>query len=388
MFLALMKVAEDLRDVETVSLANNELVDVNWVTTLAQTYPGLKNLSLANNRISNMRGLEPWRHKFKQLRELILAGNPVVQNDPTYKDQILRMFPRLVILDGQVVRDESQLDVLKLPQPIRQTFFENGDIQMMATNFLANYFRLFDDDRQQLLQLYDDMSTFSLSVNSGAPRVLVANPKPQSWAAYISLSRNLQKVTTVTARNNRLYTGPQAIGNVFRRLPATKHDLSNASKFSIEAWRTTGVRDAADTGVIICVHGEYDEPQNMTRSFDRTFIVLPGPNGSMIVASDILTVRAWAGSDAWKEGGAVTPQPSGTPAPAPVPTSQHVQPGIPPELNGLTPEQMAVVEKLMIETRLTPQYARMCAEQANFDLVRAAALFQQSRQQLPPNAFT
>jgi nuclear RNA export factor len=126
----------------------------------------------------------------------------------------------------------------------------------------------------------------------------------------------------------------------------------------------------------------------MTRSFDRTFIVLPGPNGSMIVASDILTVRAWAGSDAWKEGGAVTPQPSGTPAPAPVPTSQHVQPGIPPELNGLTPEQMAVVEKLMIETRLTPQYARMCAEQANFDLVRAAALFQQSRQQLPPSAFT
>lgn len=397
MFVALMKVAEDLRNVETVSLADNDLIDVNWVTTLAQTYPGLKNLSLANNRIAGMRGLEPWRHKFRQLRELILAGNPLVTNEPTYKDQVLRMFPRLVILDGQVVRDESQLDVLRLPQPVRQTFFENPDIQSMATGFVANYFRLFDEDRQQLLQLYDDASTFSLSVNSGAPRVLISNPKPQSWSAYISLSRNLQKVTTVTARNNRLYTGPQAIGGVFRRLPPTKHDLAQAHKFSIEAWRVPDVRVAGDTGVMICVHGEYDEPQNIIRSFDRTFIVLQGPAGNMIVSADIMTVRAWAGSDAWKETGSHPGTPGGTPvptgppppanSPAPGPGVSPVPQGIPPELNGLTPEQISIVEKLMIETRLNAQYARMCAEQANFDLGQAAALFQQSRAQLPPNAF-
>ncbi|ANB11850.1 Mex67p [Sugiyamaella lignohabitans] len=428
MFPALMKIAGELASgqqrmvVESVNLAANELQEVTGVTTLAQAFPDLKNLSLANNNITRLKGLEPWRHKFRLLRELILSGNPVTEQ-PGYKEEMMKMFPRLIMLDGQMIRDESTLDQLKLPLPVKQMFFENPDVQGIATSFLTNFFNAFDHDRAQLAQLYDETSTFSISVNSSSPRVMPGGgttaPSQAGWSAYIPLSRNLQKVTTESARINRLAIGPQAILNAFRRIPPTKHPLMESpDKFAVETWHTNGVRAADDTGIMISIHGEFSEQQtNTVRSFDRTFILIQGPAGNMIVASDIMTVRSWGGSESWKES--VLPPPTvpttvpgvntpsagaggvnGIPPPAPTinPMNPSAPPPImatgtpptvntPPELADLPPPQLAIVQQLMQETRLTPQYSRMLAEQANFDLNQAAVLFQQSRQQLPPSAF-
>jgi nuclear RNA export factor len=380
MFPALMKVAdEQVTAVESVNLAGNDLQDVAGVTTLAQTYPDLKNLSLADNNLARINNLEQWRHKFKNLGQLILTGNPITQQ-VSYKEDIMRMFPRLVMLDGVIVRDESQLAILRLPQPVKHMFFENPDIQSVVTNFLTSYVDLFDRDRSQLLQLYDDTSTFSVSMDSSCPRSMIQSGRVPNWSPYISISRNLQKVSTPTARNVRLAVGPQAISKAFGRIPATKHDLvQSPHKFSIEAWRTTGVRTADDTGIITSLHGEFTEPQSADtlRSFDRVFVLTQGPTGNMIVAADMLTVRAWAGFDAWKE------RPSTQVSTAPSVSGDAVFTG----LDGLKPDQIAIVQNLMQETRLNARYARMCAEQAQFDITQAATLFQQSRQQLPPEAF-
>lgn len=383
MFPALMKIADNERDmvVESVNLAQNNLQEVTSVTTLAQSFPDLKNLSLADNQISRLRGIENWRHKFRNMRELILTGNPIIANEPTYKDEIMKMFPRLIMLDGNVVRDESQLDVLKLPLPVKHTFFENPEVQSVSSNFLTSYFDLFDRDRTQLLQLYDDMSMFSLSVNNQAPRIITANNTmgPHSWSAYIPMSRNMTRISA-NQRQTKLSLGPQAIGNAFRRIPETKHTLvESPEKFAIDVWRTQGVRQPDDTGIVITIHGEFMERSQAHRSFDRTFILLPGQMGNMIVASDMFTVRAWSGHDAYKENDQPPSQP---------PAPQAAEPNnVPPELVGLKEDQLMVIQNLMNQTRLTPQYARMCAEQANFDLQQALALFQQSQQQLPPDAF-
>lgn len=396
MFPALMKIASDkLPGVLSVNLAENNLQDVSGVTTLSQTYPSLQNLSLANNRIAKIRNLELWRHKFRNLRELILSGNPITR-EPTYKEDVAKLFPRLVVLDGVVIRDESQLDTLKLPAPIVPSFFENPEVQSVAGNFVTTYFDLFDRDRTQLLPLYDDMSTFSLSVDGVCPRIFSPAGGSQSWSPYIPISRNLTK-TGHTAKHNRLAIGPQSIANTFQKIPATKHNLS-PTKFATEAWRTSGVRVAGDTGIVINIHGEFQETHGslMKRSFDRVFILLTAPTGNIIVTTDMLTVRGYAGSDAWtavpnavkalttngQASTGVTPAitPAGTP-----PTQSTA--GIPPELQGLSPDQIAGVQKLMTETRLNAQYARMCLEQAMFDINQALALFQQSRAQLQPSAF-
>ncbi|CAN6674497.1 mRNA export factor Mex67p [Trichomonascus vanleenenianus] len=389
MFQALIRVAEDeIRDVESVNLAANNLQEVSGITHLAVTYPNLKNLSLADNQISRLSGLESWRHKFRFLRELILTGNPITQT-ATYREDLLKMFPRLVVLDGIVVRDESQLETLRLPIPIKHTFFENADVQGVATNFLASYYNFYDTDRTQLLPLYDETSTFTVSLNSTAPRVITSGVG-SSWSPYLPLSRNFTRITTPNSRQSRLYLGPQNIANAFRRLPATKHELMQApQKFSIDVWRTTGVRTPNDPAIVIALHGEYTEQATPgLRSFDRTFVLLQGPNGNMIVATDMLTVRPYSGAEAFQESSSSQPGPQ-TPVAAPPQAAQPTPPpsNIPPELNGLQNEQLAVIEKLMGQTRLNAQYARMCAEQAGFDLQRALQLFQQSQPQLPPEAY-
>lgn len=384
MFPAMMKIGSlNIPDIESASLDSNGLTDVVSVTTLASTYPNLKNLSLANNAIARVKALENWRHKFPHLRELILSGNPITAT-PTYKADMIKLFPRLVMLDGQIVQDPSQVDTPRLPVPVKQNFFEDQEVQGIAANFLTTFFDFYDRDRSQLLPLYDGQSLFSLNVNSIAPRSMAQGAQPP-WSSYISSSRNLDKITSMNARVNRLSVGPEAIASIFQRLPATKHDLKNPEKFSLDVWKINSVRSPGDQAIMICVHGEFQEaPNNVLRSFDRNLVLLPGPNG-MLVASDMLTLRPFAGSDAWKESPV---QAAPVPGAAPTPAAPGA-PVIPEALQQLGPEQQQVVQQLIQQTRLTPEFALMCAQQAQFNYQQAFELFQQSQANnaIPPNAF-
>ena len=59
-----MKVASDLKlDVDSIDLSNNELQDLQTLTSMAQTFPKLQNLSLQNNNFTKIKVFETWRHK-------------------------------------------------------------------------------------------------------------------------------------------------------------------------------------------------------------------------------------------------------------------------------------------------------------------------------------
>jgi nuclear RNA export factor len=117
MFPALMSVAdkkftnnEQKRDwLHSVSLAGNNLKNVMPVNSLSFTFPDLKNLSLEGNLIDDIKGLDGWRSRFRSLEQLILLGNPVA-NAPGYKEEMLRRYPKLVMLDNNVV-DRSQIRI-------------------------------------------------------------------------------------------------------------------------------------------------------------------------------------------------------------------------------------------------------------------------------------
>lgn len=415
MFAALMKLASNnFPVVESVSLANNGLSDLQAVTTVAATYPDLKNLSLANNNFINVSSLNLWRNKFPNLRELILSGNPISAT-PGYKNDLIRMFPSLIVLDGQVVQDESQLNTVKYPIQIQHNFSENNEVGSIAANFLATFLELYDRDRSQLLPLYDDQSTFTVALNLTALRQLggPGNSGSRTVSAndrsdYIPLSRNMCKITSANSRVTRLNIGQQAIAAVFQKLPPTQHDLKSPEKFAVDVWSLKGIRAVDDQAIMIFVHGEYLE-NNTPYSFDRSLVILPGPNGNMIVSSDMLTIRPYSGNDGWKpfhtlgsnsNSGAANGAPMGnipsgpasmagsaplnTPSSAPASASSMIDPQI---LQNLSSSQQLVLKTLVEKTKLTAQYAMMCAQQANFDLQQSLQLFEQSKTQLPPDAF-
>jgi nuclear RNA export factor len=398
MFPALMKLASQSNyDVQSVNLSDNGLEDLMGVSTLAQTYPNLLNLSLSNNKIARLKSLETWKNKFKHLRELLMSNNPIT-SDPSYKDEISKTFPKLVVLDGVIIRDEQKLkSIYELPITKRQFFFEDFEIQQLSTQFISNYLNFWDNDRNQLMSLYTPDSQFSLSADSSVPND--ASATDISFGLYIPLSRNISRVSSARSRNERLGKGPEQIHKLFQQIPFTKHKLdTNPELYSMEAWRYAQVN-----GFIISIHGEFGEVKepvitekknnyrrttNTTKltpkSFDRLFVIVPSGNG-MVIASDSLIVRPIANNKAWSEEATVPTQQAqpNSGQQQPVPGAQ-VQ--LPPHLSD---EQKLITQKIMMETKLNLQFSLLLCEQSNWNYEVAVNGFKESHAngQVPPEAF-
>ncbi|KAF7587531.1 nuclear mRNA export, poly(A)+RNA binding protein, partial [Aspergillus hancockii] len=315
-FPALMKVWEMNFDnptarreaVESVSLADNQLANITVVTTLAQTLPDLKNLDLSNNNFKDSQSLIGWRWKFRNLEFLDLTGTPFSM-DPSFKDTMLKWYPKLRFLNNTEVRTAEEVAAQKkTPIPIQAPHFQ--DESQIAENFVKAFFVGYDNNRADLLNgVYDSSSTFSLNVNTTAPRAQQTETAP--WDPYIKKSRNLLKINHLPARMSRSYVGAEKIGELWSTLPQTRHSDIGAhpEQWLIECFPVPGLPDPSGQsatgvgGLLIMVHGKFEEingPKVETRSFDRTFILGPGGGmGGIRVINDILCLRAYGGHEAW-----------------------------------------------------------------------------------------
>ncbi|CDK27441.1 unnamed protein product [Kuraishia capsulata CBS 1993] len=416
MFPALMKLAEiEKLDIESVNLSSTNLGGINFtMSILGTTFPNLKNLALTNNNITKTRYFDQFKGRFNQLRQLYISGNPVLSENP--QPHLVKLFPRLLILDGVVVRDEAKVNaILTFPIQSSSMFFESKTIQDTATGFVANFLNLWDTRRADLLQLYTPDSQFSYQIDTthiADPVSQSSNLQPHSWGYYIPNSRNLTRVSAGRSRMARLAKGPEAISKLFKNLPKTKHHLMDQpDAFAMEAWSFPALQ-----GIMVVLHGEFEEigaPEQIAhstggpkgahrrpgnyrtegslekRSFDRTFVIVQGPNGSLIVASDLLLIRVYAGSKAWSTQ-SPTPAPSapsGVASPVAAAPSNSANVISPEVLNKLTPIQQQMAAAVMNETRLSAQFTLMLCEQSQWNYEAALQSFQASKAQIPPEAF-
>ena len=222
-------------------------------------------------------------------------------------------------------------------------FRDEADI---GANFVTSFFPLFDTDRRLALQnFYDSSSTFSLSVNTHANRLETLEKLDPSWSAYIKRSRNLTKITHLPARMSRSHRGQEHIFKEWSSLPATRHppfDQNNSNSWLIECHSLPGLPDPTGAapggvgGLIVMVHGSFEELDGTNgqvtsrRSFDRTFIIGPGAGlGGIRVISDIISLRAYGGSEGLAaEQPAVPQQPQVQQQPQ-IPPHPEIQPGTP-----------------------------------------------------------
>ena len=413
-FPALMKVCDKIftsahdkeEAIVSISLANNRLQNIRSVTTLAQTFPALKNLDISNNQFQNLSALESWRWKFRKLEQLVITGNPLETKEPQYKTDLLKWYPTLLTLNNEQVRtvqDVKAAATNKLPLPIRGPSFR--DEVSIAENFLKRFFTAYDSDRSGLASgFYDTQSTFSLSINMSAPRGQ-ESAKIAPWDQYIRRSRNLTKLSNPNAQISRLQTGTEPIRECFSSLPATRHPdlLAEPQKWCIECHAIPGLPDPSGQsasgvgGLIVSAHGEFAEidaataQPTTTRSFDRTFVLGPGGGpGGIRVVSDMLVLRAYGGFDAWKpdETETIEQQQQQTvqvnpQLPIPQQSSTTVVPdGFGQPAPGKSEEQVAK-EGLAVElskaTSMTLEYSGMCLEQSAWNLQDAATAFEQAK---------
>lgn len=316
LFPALMEVCDEAFEnpqkkteaVVSVSLANNNLINLEHVFKLAVTFPNIKNLDLSNNQFKNVAALEKWRFKFPHLEHLVVSGNPLESNDPTFMATLMGRYPKLKKLETTPglptnpvqVRRSSRINMQVAPPSFR----DDADI---SKNFIIRFFPTFDTDRNLVLnEYYDNYSLFSVNVNTQAPREQTTSTPPATWDQYIKSSRNLLKINHTKARMSRLAKGREKIRTLWNMFPATRHaDLkSEPEKWCIECHPIVAVPDknicAGVGGLIITAHGEYTEQDGVKRSFDRTIILGPGSgSGGIRVVSDMMTVRAYGGYEVW-----------------------------------------------------------------------------------------
>lgn len=435
--LGLLKIVDLLQKnsgivIETLDLSGNMFKDLSSIKDLPLIIPDLINLSLSNNMISRsaLFGIH-WKNKFKKLRELIVINNPMCSS-PSFQNDIMSAFPKLILLDSQIVRDEVKVQLLYnlLPNTptnaqgiLKQFFFESDDIGSYTTQFLGNFFKLWDDqmNRQQLTSLYQQESQFSLSIDSSIPPVSTEkSDQHPNFNVYNHLNRNLNKLPMSSSQNTkknrvaRLYTGNVQIGTAFNQLPSMKHFLIEDPKsYSIQ-----NVKYSAISGMIVVIHGYFEEvgdPLDKTampksssggnrrggrynsyshgtsvkygkKSFDRTLCLIPGDNGAPIIASDILNIRSHV-KPAWdyetEKLKTVTPPPS-----AASPNTMNNIASPQDILIANTPEEkQQLCLKVQQYTKLNQQWAIMLCEQSNWNYDLAIRGFNSSVSSIPPTAY-
>ncbi|KAJ6000469.1 mRNA export factor mex67 [Penicillium waksmanii] len=419
-FPAMMKVwemqftssSERREAVESVSLAQNQLANVSVVTTMAQTFADIKNLDLSNNNFKDSQSMIAWRWKFRNLEFLDLTGNDF-SSKPDFKATMLKWYPKLQTLNNVQVRTAEEIAAQKkTPIPIQAPHFQ--DDSQIAENFIRTFFASYDNNRNDLInQFYDENSKFSLNVNVQAPKV--QQTETAGWDAYIKRSRNLSKITHLSARMNRIYTGPLKIGEMWNSLPQTRHPdmATQPEQFLVECHLVPGLPDPTGQsptgvgGLIITVHGKFDESVDgkvETRSFDRSFIIGPGHGpGGIRVLNDILCARAYGGHEAWSPESQPIPQAMApipaipaNPAASIAPAAATALPGFPEGYGAPAPgktetqvQQEQLVIQISTKSGMTLQYSEMALSGNGWNLDAAWKNFEELKAQgaLPPTAF-
>ncbi|KAI1461686.1 NTF2-like protein [Annulohypoxylon moriforme] len=396
LFQALMAVCDGLfktpqekrQAVVSVSLAGNNIDDVLQIMALANTFPDLVNLDLSRNHFKDLRGLQKWRHRLRKLETLLLNENPIEATTPSYATEITSWFPRLQNLSNVQVRTPEQVAAMELasrPTPIPQHGADFRDINGVGEGFIKEFIPMYDSDRASLAgKYYDNESTFSISVNNTTCRSSAHSQQP-SWGAYIKFSRNHVKVTHESTRSKRVFAGSNLIRSVWDQLPATRHPdlLGEFNKYIIDCHPIHGLEDPTGQhrsgvdGVIITIHGEFDDQEAGTlktakRSFSRTFVLGPGAPGRhpIRVISDMLAVRPFS--------------PSPTSASAPAACSPPIAA---PAVQANPDLQQQMVVEVCNRTGMTPEYSKLCLDGVNWNFDQALVMFNNKRAQLPAEAF-
>ncbi|KDN53084.1 NTF2-like protein [Tilletiaria anomala UBC 951] len=431
---AIWKLAREMfPTITTLSLASNGFKSLVPVMSVPEFLPKLRNLSLQGNDIKwtkDLAAIAPTvsgnsGRRFEELSELVLLENPVQQNavaagnEAGYREEVLVKFPSLKMLDMKPVeaveaqqaasgsksgsstqgQASSFVGVAPIPMPLAvKPGFSDESAQAIIPAFLSTFFGHMDTGRQQLKPAYAPKAVMTFTLPLQAPPRARAEGFLFSMKNQRGLHGMTDKLKMLSAHDimrlgthsasKGVHSGPDAIVDFMtRQLPKSRHPLSEASKFVVDAWVLPNERIGAvvDTRsekssavLFISVHGEYTElPSEGVRSFDRTFVVAPAAPGSTaanagwpcVILNEQFTIRQYSGNSAWN------PKP--------------VESGSATSASGLTPQQEGEVTRLAAQTGMTLPFAMQCLAQNEWQYEQAVANFASLKQagQIPPEAF-
>ncbi|ORX40664.1 hypothetical protein BD324DRAFT_14152 [Kockovaella imperatae] len=415
--------------IHTLSLANNDFHSLRQLDKLPNALPHLRALDLSNNPIAKFTELEVLLASgekkgkatagaggLKSLIELKLNGCTFREEalarpkgDDTYKHEILRRFPGLLILDGvnldrivfpiyrkpQVRRSEQEKEDLRkkpfsFPMDAQGGFIDNEIVKTFVMQFCAKYFPTFDNDRASILPAYAPNATASVSSNTLISRSWLQQndvmatrsqrPKAVGFDAWTSLpGRNFLRTATSIDQRMKTLKSPMDSQEFLRffstAVPKTKHPLDDSTKWCIDAWVLGG--EGVDTRLCAMIQGEFQEmPSATVRSFSRTFILADAPQGSpahsngwpATILSDTMVVHSYMSTGQYDDKRSL---------------AKHGVTIVAPNLSN----RDQLVTQMRTRTGMNAEYAQMCLNENGWDFEKAVANFEVLKATIPPEAF-
>lgn len=168
-----------------------------------------------------------------------------------------------------------------LPIPASLPSYLPDDVAKFATDFVAQFYTLYDSsDRSKLIDGYHESASFSFSILKSLDREQPSAPFPRE---LIQESRNLTRISNPEERNKLLRQGKVAVVAAINSLPQTTH-INDSFIVDVPFYSNVLVN--------IVVSGMFVELWRgfkQTRSFTRTFVIVPQENGYFIV-NDVFMV--------------------------------------------------------------------------------------------------
>ncbi|KAL4711159.1 hypothetical protein ACJJTC_009530 [Scirpophaga incertulas] len=379
MLAAVDIMAENIPDLEALNLNDNKLNGLDHLKILSTKLKNLKILYLGDNRIPFLGSLEPLKNL--PLVELYLKGNPLVNrfsDHDIYISDVRKKFPKLLRLDGVDLPPAIGFDVAEdasLP-PRQQSFLVDPSGQDLVREFLTQYFAIYDSEsRQSLLDAYHEHASFSMAAYYISSESRAPPPMSARLNSYISTSRNLLRVRDRDHRKRLLKIGRLHVVSFLSDLPKTTHDLMG---FAVDLLVFTPAM------IVLTMNGTFKETStasNPSRSFHRTFVIVPNANGGFSIINDMLFVTNTTKQQEEKpfttgklELPAATPV-AAVAAPAPAPTAEE--------------SHKMMLGLLGQQTGMNEHWSMNCLQETGWDLQRAIFIFNQlhSEGKIPPEAF-
>ncbi|XP_078314032.1 nuclear RNA export factor 1-like isoform X2 [Crassostrea virginica] len=377
-------IEENIPELEELDLSDNRLISLETLRDLPQKALNVKKLNLGKNRLSHideLRKIQDWK-----LEHLMLEGNDVCdkfRDNNAYISAVRKKFPKVLTLDGQTLPPPITFDLetsSELPA-VKGSFFISDSIQSSTVNFLKAFFTLYDsDNRQPLMEAYNEEALFSLSVSKN-PNIEYTQPKVNN---YLQESRNFIKMgkdSQGTARKNKLLKrGKINIVAQLCDLPSTTHDYNS---FIVDVDHSSdNLRSFVVEGVFKETEGKSDRPP--IRAFSRRFVTVPHGAGMNII-NDMLTITNASREQIQKAFKHPAPTPSSSPVPEASPSAPFSQ-----TPSTYTPEQQQMIQQFAAQSGMNHGWSIKCLEQNGWNYEKSGEIFLELQKQnkIPPEAFT
>ncbi|XP_043803454.1 nuclear RNA export factor 1-like [Apis laboriosa] len=370
-------VSEHIPDLEALNLDGNKLQLIEKLNVLDKKFTKLKILYLGDNKIKDINQIDTI--KDLKLEELKLEGNPVCnkyksrQND--YISDVRKRFPKLLRLDGMELPKPILFDVVdegnKMP-PSQRMFVANAKAQEIASQFLQQYFLIFDsENRQPLLDAYVEHACFSMTMSY--------THSTNKLNGYLMENRNLYRINDTNKRQKLLKQGRLPIVSFISEMPQTSHYLNT---FTMDiSLITDGMMLTTVTGLF----KELDKKEQPIRYFNRTFIIVPEGSGYCIrneqlhisqpTDTQLRQLNNQNSETQITNPGSHTPSSSGTAKSLSVQLPEDVK------------QQMTMT--LSQQTNMNLEWSLKCLEEVLWNYDNALSAFQEfyKRGQIPAEAF-